>query len=85
MTLLPPFLPAKILLPVPENVETISELKKLIHRSLSSVSNVVDSSRELKLSLDGFELLGGSGVDLIQLEDVVESVRMLCPGLRVCE
>lgn len=74
VALLAPFTTSKILLPVSETIQTISHLKKHIHSSLSAVSKHATSWREIKLEIDGFELLAGSQVDIIEDGDVVSCV-----------
>jgi hypothetical protein len=71
LSLLPPFWESKILLPLPTEVTTISELRRHLVRSLSAISSVVDHPREVVLEIEGFELLGGSGVGVIEERDVV--------------
>jgi hypothetical protein len=66
-----PFNPSKVLLPVPEDVKTISQLKKHVRQSLFTVSACSTTWRELKLEVDGFELLGGSQLDVLEEGDVV--------------
>lgn len=74
VALLAPFTSSKILLPVSESISTISHLKKHIHSSLSAVSSQTESWREIKLEIDGFELLAGSQVNIIQDSDIVSYV-----------
>lgn len=50
---------------------TISELRRHLVRSLAVVSSVVDHAREVVLEIEGFELLGGSAVGVIEEKDVV--------------
>lgn len=71
LSLLPPFRESKILLPLPLEVTTISELRRHLVRSLAVVSSVVDHAREVVLEIEGFELLGGSAVGVIEEKDVV--------------
>ncbi|WVF70213.1 hypothetical protein IAT40_005002 [Kwoniella sp. CBS 6097] len=78
IALLPPFAPNKIILPVPEDVKTISALKKYIVHSLAAVAEHATKGKDIVLEIDGFELLGGSGLDVIEGGDIV-SVR-LAPG-----
>ena len=66
-----PFNPSKVLLPVPQDIQTISQLKKHVRQSLSTVSACSTDWRELKLEVDGFELLGGSQLDVLEDGDVV--------------
>jgi len=70
-SLLSPFTPSKFLLPVPDTVKTISHLKKHLRTSLSSISERTAGWRELKLEVDGFELLGGSELQVVEPGDVV--------------
>ena len=72
--LLPPFQPAKILLAIPSSIQTISRLKKHLHRSLSSIANLTESYKDLKLEIEGFELLNGSDLNVIIDDDVLSSV-----------
>ena len=74
LSLSDPFASSKLLLPVPEDVATISALKKHLFKSLSAISSVAPSWRELKLDIGGFELVAGSGLDVIEEGDVVQSV-----------
>ena len=76
LALLPPLTPLKILLPLPKSVKTISHLKKHLLESLSSVAQHVESWRGLKLEIEGFEVLGGSGIDVIEEGDVVTWVKI---------
>ncbi|WVQ68815.1 uncharacterized protein L199_007024 [Kwoniella botswanensis] len=78
LTLLPPFASAKLILPVPEGCKTIHDLKKHILESISVISQHASKAKELVLEIDGFELLAGSQVGVIESGDVV-SVR-LAPG-----
>ncbi|OCF37736.1 hypothetical protein I316_00863 [Kwoniella heveanensis BCC8398] len=78
IALLPPFAPNKVILPVPQEVDTISTLRKYIVKSLAVVAEHATKGRDIVLEIDGFELLGGSRVDVIEGVDVV-SVR-LAPG-----
>ena len=74
ITLLSPFAPSKFLLLVPDSVQTISQLKKHLRTSLSSISERTSAWREIKLEVDGFELLGGSQIGLVESGDVVSYV-----------
>ncbi|KAK8846621.1 hypothetical protein IAR55_005707 [Kwoniella newhampshirensis] len=79
ITLLPPFQPQKFLLPVAsEEIRTVTHLKKHLIKSISAVAHHAKSAKELVLEIDGFELLGGSQVDIVEATDVV-SVK-LAPG-----
>jgi hypothetical protein len=71
VSLTTPFPASKVLLPVGDEVQTISQLKKHIYNSLSTVPPLVNGWRDLRLEIDGFELLGGSGVDVLREGDVV--------------
>ena len=71
ISLLPPFAPSKFLLPVPETVKTISHLKKHLRTSLSGITERTEDWREIKLEVEGFELLGGSEVNVVELGDIV--------------
>ncbi|EIW68592.1 hypothetical protein TREMEDRAFT_63059 [Tremella mesenterica DSM 1558] len=73
LSLLPPLVSQtqNLLLPIPQDIETISQLRKHIFRSLSTVRDGVQSSKEIRLEIEGFELLPGSEVDIIQDGDVV--------------
>ena len=66
-----PFAEIKVLLPLNQDIKTIRDLKKYIFKNLNSVASVVPGWKELKLDIDGFELLPGSEVDIIQDGDVV--------------
>ncbi|ORY21466.1 hypothetical protein BCR39DRAFT_553546 [Naematelia encephala] len=66
-----PFTPSKYLLPLPEPVKTISDLKRHLVKSLSTVAHLVKNGRELVLEVDGFELLGGSEVAILREDDIV--------------
>ncbi len=74
ISFLSPFNPTKVLLPVPSSVETISQLKKHLFRSLSSVAQRAEIWRDLRLEIDGFELIGGSEVSIIEEGDVISYV-----------
>jgi hypothetical protein len=71
LSLLAPFPSSKVLLPVPQEVKTIVQLKRHIRKSLSGVNEQTTSSREIVLDVDGFELLSGSEVGVIERDDVV--------------
>ncbi|RXK42104.1 hypothetical protein M231_00461 [Tremella mesenterica] len=73
LSLLPPLVSQtqNLLLPIPQDIETISQLRKHIFRSLSTVRDGVQSSKEIRLDIEGFELLPGSEIDIIQDGDVV--------------
>lgn len=72
--MLAPFSEARILLPLPAAVTRVSELKRYLVSSLHSVSGVTQSSKDLRLEVDGFELLSSSEVDILRDSDVVRSV-----------
>jgi hypothetical protein len=78
LQLLPPFATSKVLLPIPGSVKTISDLRKHIVRSLSTVSSVVEYARELVLEIEGFELLPGSDLGVIEAGDVISFVPSPC-------
>lgn len=71
LSLLAPFPSIKVLLPVPEHVKTVIHLKRHIRQSLSVVHELTGSSRDVVLEIEGFELLGGSEMDVIENGDVV--------------
>lgn len=71
LSLLAPFEPAKILFPMPADISRISHLKRHLVRSLSSIASVTTSAKELRLEIDGFELLSGAAIDVIREDDVV--------------
>lgn len=71
LSLIAPFPTSKVLLPVPADVSTVVQLKRHIRKSLSTVDGLTSSSRELVLEIDGFELLSGSEVGVIEPGDVV--------------
>lgn len=71
LSLLEPLPSSKVLLPVPNTISTIHDLKKHILKSLSTVATHAGKARDLALEIDGFELLGGSGIDILQDGDVV--------------
>jgi hypothetical protein len=78
--LLPPFNEAKLLLPIPETVQTVSELKKHVRQSLSSVRDIAPSIKDLLLEIDGFELLAGSLVRIVvEDKDIITYVNTPCP------
>ncbi|WRT65184.1 uncharacterized protein IL334_002127 [Kwoniella shivajii] len=82
LTLLPPFQNTKIILPIAETVKTIHDLKKHILQSLSLVSQHASKAKELVLEIDGFELLAGSEVGVIEGGDIV-TVRLAPGGSKV--
>ncbi|WVO15659.1 hypothetical protein L204_103319 [Cryptococcus depauperatus] len=71
LSLLPPFEPKKILLPIPREAKYISDLKKFIVENLSVVAQHASSLTEITLEIDGFEVLGGSSLKVIEPTDVV--------------
>ena len=72
LQLLAPFRESKLLLPLPTTISTISELKKHVRQSLSTVRDTAPSTRDILLEIDGFELLAGSLVrDVIEEKDVI--------------
>jgi len=74
ISLLPPFSPTKVLLPVPDTTKTISQLKKHLYRSLSSIAQHAEGWIELRLEIEGFELLAGNEINVIEEGDVVSYV-----------
>jgi hypothetical protein len=72
LQLLAPFRESKLLLPLPATISTISELKKHIRQSLSTVRDTAPSTKDILLEIDGFELLAGSLVrDVVEEKDVI--------------
>lgn len=71
LSFLPPFPSSRILLLVPNDVKTITHLKKYLIKSLSSVAQHASSSHELLLEIEGFQLLSGSDLNIIEPTDVV--------------
>lgn len=71
LQLLAPFDGSKVLVSLPSEARTVSDLKKHIRTSLSSVLALSSSSRDLLLEVDGFELLAGSSLDIIESGDIV--------------
>jgi hypothetical protein len=72
LQLLPPFKEGKLLLPLPDTVTTVTELKKHVRQSLSTVRDIVQSTKDILLEIDGFELLPGSLVkDVVVEKDVI--------------
>jgi hypothetical protein len=72
LQLLAPFRQSKLLLPLPATISTISELKKHIRQSLSTVRDTAPSTKDILLEIDGFELLAGSLVrDVVEEKDVI--------------
>lgn len=71
LQLLPPFEESKALVLLPLNVRIITDLKRHIRHSLSSVLALTSSPKDLLLEIDGFELLAGSSVEVIEANDVV--------------
>lgn len=70
--LLAPFADIKLLLPVPDTVQTVSDVKRYARQSLSSLRELAQSSKDLLLEIDGFELLPGSLLkDVVEDKDVV--------------
>lgn len=74
LQLLAPFEESKVLLPLSPNISTVSELKKHVRSSLTSVLSLSTSPKDLLLEVDGFELLAGSSVGVIEGSDVVTLV-----------
>ena len=74
ISLLAPFGPSKVLVPIPNDVQTISQLKKHLFRSLSSIAQHADGWRQLRLEIEGFALLGGSELSVLEEGDVVSFV-----------
>lgn len=77
LSLLPPFAPAKLLVPVPADIQTVKHLKRYLAKSLSAVSTVTHHGTELLLEVDGFELLSGSPLDVLDDKDIVTYVQAL--------
>jgi hypothetical protein len=71
LQLLAPFEESKALVLLPEDVRTIQGIKRHIRQSLSTVLALTNSPKDLLLEIDGFELLPGSSVDIIESSDVV--------------
>ena len=71
LSLLPPFAPQKLLFPIDEHVRTIAGLKNRLIKSLAAVS-LAGHAGALVLEIEGFELLPGSGIDIINEYDVVQ-------------
>lgn len=71
LSLLPPFPASKLLVPVPPEVKTIKHLKRHLVKSLSTIASAAQHGRDLLLKVDGFELLSGSGVDMLEAGDVI--------------
>jgi hypothetical protein len=79
ISLLAPFTSAKVLLAIPSDINTISQLKRHLFRSLASVAAVTTASKDIRLEVDGFELLAGSGLDVLEEGDVVRCVSYFSP------
>jgi len=71
ISLLTPFRPANLLLLLPQNIDSISDLKKHLFSSLSAIALHASSAKQLRLEIEGFELLGGSELDIVREDDVV--------------
>lgn len=71
LSLLPPFKQSNVLIPVPGDLKTICDLKKYLRSSLSTVAEQSENWREIKLEIEGFELLGKSDINLIENGDIV--------------
>jgi hypothetical protein len=72
LQLLSPFKEGKLLLPLPDTIPTITELKRHIRQSLSTVRDIAQSTKDVLLEIDGFELLPGSLVkDVVEEKDVI--------------
>lgn len=71
LSLLPPFKESNILILVPGDLKTICDLKKYLRSSLSTVAEQSENWREIKLEIEGFELLGKSDINLIENGDIV--------------
>lgn len=69
-----PFPCQKILIQIPETIKTVSNLKKHISKSISTVPTIVKTWKEIKLEIEGYEILGGSEIDIISADDVVSYV-----------
>lgn len=69
--LVAPFDDSKVLVSLPKDAQTISDIKKHVRQSLSNVLALTTSPKDLLLEVDGFELLAGSAVDIIESTDVV--------------
>jgi len=75
LQLLAPFKESKLLLPLPTTTSTISDLKKHVRQSLSTVRDTAPSTRDILLEIDGFELLAGSLVsELVEERDIITYV-----------
>lgn len=71
LQLLPPFEESKALVLLPLDVQTILGLRRHLRHSLSTVLALTTSPKDLLLEIDGFELLPGSSIDVIEPADVV--------------
>ena len=71
ISLLPPFGPTKVLLPLLASVQTVSHLKKHLFKSISTFSQHANGWRELRLEIEGFELLAGSELTILEEGDVI--------------
>ena len=79
LQLLAPFKESKLLLPLPATIATISDLKKHVRQSLSTVRDTAPSTKDILLEIDGFELLAGSLVcDVVEEKDVITYVSVAC-------
>ena len=75
LQLLSPFKEAKLLLPLPDTIRTVTELKKHVRQSLSAVREIAPSNKDILLEIDGFELLPGSLVKgVVEDKDVITYV-----------
>ena len=71
LQLLAPFEESKALVLLPEDVRTIHELKRHVRHSLSTVLSLTSTPKDLLLEIDGFELLPGSSINVIESSDIV--------------
>ena len=71
LQLLAPFEESKALVLLPLDVQNIHGLKRHIRQSLSSVLALTSTPKDLLLEIDGFELLPGSSINVIEPTDVV--------------
>jgi hypothetical protein len=70
ISLLPPFGAAKYLLPIPQEVTTIADLKRYLVHAVDNISAHTSLGRAIALELEGFEVIDGP-LETLRESDVI--------------